>query len=193
MADRSNQTSRPWLPGRSDRKSLLKRRLAEAADADWSRLRDYAVRRSIDASWAADIVENLVEGLAAKQEARPASRRIRHPGRYLASAFARAVNRLRVKEERVKYVESIAELERFAAAGAGDRPQELDREILLKKLFALMDPSTRRTCWARLHGHSWKEIAQMQGVSVNTAIKAYARGLKRVRELTGKSRKVAEP
>src|SRR5579875_1519265 len=167
MGDRPNQTSRLWLPGRSDGKSAVKRRLAEVADADWDHLREYAVRRSIDASRAADMVENLVEELARKQEAKPVSWRIRHPGGYLAAAFMRAVNRLGAKEERVKYVETIAELERLAA--------------------------TRRTCWARLHGQSWKEIAHIQGVSVNTAIKGYARGLERVRELIGKSRKPAEP
>ncbi|GEM_PF-5084101 len=193
MGDRPNQTSRLWLPGRSDGKSAVKRRLAEVADADWDHLREYAVRRSIDASRAADMVENLVEELARKQEAKPVSWRIRHPGGYLAAAFMRAVNRLGAKEERMKYVDTIAELERLAATRSLQRQPDPDQEILLKEIFAVMDAATRRTCWARLHGQSWKEIAHIQGVSVNTAIKAYARGLERVRELIGKSRKPAEP
>lgn len=184
-----NWVARFWFPEREWEKNPAKKELAEAATEDCESLLDYADRQGIDPAQAQDLVEALVEDLASKQQDLPPSKRIRKARPYLFTAFVRAIKALRAREDRVERV-AVAELERLATVE--DWPEQQDRRILVAEIVSMMDPETRRTYWRRAESYSWKYIARQQGVSVNTAIKAYLRGLQRVRERMEKERRKGE-
>jgi DNA-directed RNA polymerase specialized sigma24 family protein len=191
MKEKTNWRSRLWFPGRDGEMSAVKKELVDAALENSDRLLDYANRQSIDSAQAADMAETLVENLSSKQQELPPSKRIRKPGPYLFTAFVRAVNALRDREKRIKYVAAVAELERLAVVE--DWAERLDEAILVHEIVSLMDPDTRRTFWRRLEGYRWQEIARSQSVSGNAAINAYLRGIERVRERIDKGRGRVKP
>src|SRR5437588_80276 len=178
MKGRMNWVARFWVPVREWEKNSVKKDLADAAGEDCESLLEYADRQAIDPAQAQDLVETLVEDIAAKQRDVRESKKIRKARPYLFTAFVRAVNALRAKENRVERV-AVGELERLAIVE--DWPKQQDQRILVKEIISMMDPETRRTYWRLAELYSWKEIARQQGVSVNTAIAAYVRGLKKVR------------
>lgn len=179
MKGKSSRVPRFWFSGSELEKDPVKKDLAEAAAEDGASLMEYARRHSIDPAEAQNLVEDLVEDLASKQQGVPESKRIKKPRPYLFTAFVRAVNKLCDKEARVKRL-AVAELERLGAIDDWSRQQ--DQRILIGEIISMMDPATRRTYWRRSEGYAWKEIAQRQGVSVNAAMAAYERGLHAVRE-----------
>lgn len=77
---------------------------------------------------------------------------------------------------------TLRELETYKGAQDWEWRLRLDSAIEAAEAIGYMDEQTRRTYLRRVQGFSWREIAKKQGVSVNTAIKSYSRGLARVRE-----------
>lgn len=184
MQGDANSSSPLWLPKKDKNGNVLKKRLADAALRNWRRMRDYAARRRVDLSFAADIVESIVKTMSTGR-ARTPTTAIRKPDSYIVARFTRQIKRFLVRERRIKYVPTLAELESLRASQDWEWPLRLENLIQAKEALACMDADTRRTCWRRAQGYSWKEIAQRQGVRVNTAIKAYQRGLQKARERMG--------
>jgi DNA-directed RNA polymerase specialized sigma24 family protein len=184
MEESSNSGAPLWLPKRDKSGGVFKKRIAQAALKDWDRLRNYAARRRIDSSFAADIVESIVKSMSAGRS-RSGENPVRNPGPYLFARFTRRIKRLAARERRIEYLGTPRELESCEASQDWEWPLRLDNTIQAEEAIGYMDEQTRRTYLRRMQGFSWKEIAKKQGVSVNTAIKSYSRGLARVRERMG--------
>jgi DNA-directed RNA polymerase specialized sigma24 family protein len=184
MDESSKSSARLWLPKRDKSGGVLKKNIAQAALKSWDRLRDYAARERIDSSLAADIVEGIVKSMSACRT-RSGENPVRSPGPYLFARFTRRIKRLAARERRIEYVGTPRELERCEASQDWEWPLRLESTIQAEEAIGYMDEQTRRTYVRRMQGFSWKEIAKKQGVSVNTAIKTYSRGLARVRERIG--------
>lgn len=181
MGEDANSSSPLWLPKKDKSGSVLKKSVSDAALKGWHRMRDYAVREHVDSSFAADIVESIVKNMSAARR-RPSDGEIRNPESYIVGRFMRRVKGMLVKERRIEYLANLAEVESLKAAQDWEWPLRLENAIQAKEAIGYMDEQTRRTYLRRMQGFSWKVIAKKQGVSVNTAIKSYSRGLARVRE-----------
>jgi DNA-directed RNA polymerase specialized sigma24 family protein len=181
MDDSSNSGAPLWFPKRDKSGGVFKKSIARAALKDWDRLREYAARRRIDSSFAADIVENIVKSMSAGRS-HSDQNQVLNPGPYLFARFTRRIKRLAARERRMEYLGTPRELESCKASQDWEWPLRLENTIEAKEVIAYMDEETRRIYVRRMQGFSWKEIAKKQGMSVNTAIKAYSRGLARVRE-----------
>ncbi len=178
MKEKASWLPRLWFPGRDGEKNPIREELANAATNDCARLLEYADRKSIDPAQAQDMAETLVEEIASKQQDVSPSKRIRDPRRYIYTAFVRAINALRKKEERYERV-PIAEVDRLGAIETA--AERIDHGVLVNEIISMMEPETRRTFWWLHEGYQWKEIAQQQGMTVNAAKIAYARGREKVR------------
>lgn len=192
MDDSSNSGAPLWFPKRDKSGGVFKKSIARAALKDWDRLRDYAARRRIDSSFAADIVESIVKSMSAGRNRSDAGP-VQNPGPYLFARFTRRIKRLAARERRIEYLGTPRELESCKASQDWEWPLRLENAIQAEEAIGYMDEQTRRTYLRRMHGFSWKEIAKKQGMSVNTAIKTYSRGLARVRERMQSKGKESEP
>jgi DNA-directed RNA polymerase specialized sigma24 family protein len=181
MDDSSNSDAPLWFPKRDKSGGVFKKSIARAALKDWDRLRDYAARRRIDSSFAADIVENIVKSMSAGRN-RSDQNQVLNPGPYLFARFTRRIKRLAARERRIEYLGTPRELESCKGSQGWEWPLRLENTIQAEEVIGYMDEQTRRIYVRRMQGFSWKEIAKKQGTTVNTAIKAYSRGLARVRE-----------
>jgi DNA-directed RNA polymerase specialized sigma24 family protein len=181
MEDSSNSGAPLWLPKKDKSGGVFKKTIAQAALRNWDRLRDYAARERIDSSLAADIVESIVKSMSAGRS-RSAESPVRNPGPYLFARFTRRIKRLAARERRIEYLGTPRELESCKASQDWEWPLRLQNAIQAEEAIGYMDEQTRRTYLRRMQGFSWKEIAKKQGVTVNTAIKSYSRGLTQVRE-----------
>jgi DNA-directed RNA polymerase specialized sigma24 family protein len=178
MKEKPRWAARLWFRGSDGEASPIRKQFLDAAVKDSIHILKYADRKKVDPAVAQNIAEMLVEDIASKQEGIPASKRIREPGRYLYAAYVHAINALRKKEERYKHV-PIAEVDRFEAVEA--EAERIDNGILVNEIISMMDPETRRIWWRLHEGYQWKEIAWRQGLTVNAAKIAYARGREKVR------------
>ncbi len=181
MDDSPNSSEPLWFPKRDKNGGVFKKNIAQAALKDWDRLREYAARRRIDSSFAADILENIVKSMSAGRH-RSSGNAVRNPESYIFARFARRIKRLAIKERRVDYVGTLNELASYTAAQDWEWPLRVMNSIRVREIISYMDPETRSTYWLRTQGLSWKEVARRQGTLVNTATKAYERGLERTRE-----------
>lgn len=181
MEESSNSSEPLWFPKKDKGGSTFKKSIAEAALKNWDRLRDYAARERIDSSFAADIVESIVASMSVALR-RNGSGEVRNPDSYIYARFARRIRRLAARERRIEYRGTLQDLDSGKSTQDWEWPLRLENSIQAKEAIAYMDADTRRTYWFRVHGLSWKEIARRDGVTVNTAIKAYHRGLERTRE-----------
>lgn len=186
MGENANSSSPLWLPKKDKSGAVLKKNLSDAALKGWNRMRDYAAREHVDSSFAADIVESIVKNMSAARR-RPSDGAIRNPESYIVGRFMRRIKGLLVKERRIEYLANLTEVESLKPAQDWDWPLRLENTIQAKEVIKYMDERTRRTCLRRTQGFTWKNIASKQGVSVNTAIKSYERGLARVQKLLTES------
>lgn len=170
-----------WFPKVHKSGTAFKKCIVEAALKNWDRLREYAARERIDSSFAADIVESIVNSMSAGRNHSGKST-VRNPESYIYARFTRRIKRLAVKERRIDYAGTLRELESYEGAQDWEWRLRIDNTIQAAEAIGYMDERTRRTYLRRMQGFSWKVIAKKQGVSVNTAIKSYSRGLARVRE-----------
>ncbi|HEV2416416.1 MAG TPA: sigma-70 family RNA polymerase sigma factor [Terriglobia bacterium] len=169
------------MPKKDKGGGVFKKSIVQAALKNWDRLRDYAERERIDSSFAADIVESIVKTMSASR-GRSGERPVRNPGPYIFARFTRRIKRLAARERRIEYIGTLRELEPFKGSEDWEWALRLENTIQAEEAIRYMDEPTRRTYLRRTQGFSWKVIAKKQGVSVNTAIKSYSRGLARVRE-----------
>lgn len=181
MDEIPNSSAPLWFPKVHKSGSAFKKCIVEAALKNWDRLREYAARERIDSSFAADIVESIVNSMSVGRNHSGKST-VRNPESYIYARFTRRIKRLAVKERRIDYVGTLRELESYEGAQDWEWRLRLDNTIQAAEAIGYMDEQTRRTYLRRMQGFSWREIARKQGVSVNTAIKTYSRGLARVRE-----------
>lgn len=170
-----------WFPKVPKSGSVFKKCIVEAALKNWDRLREYAARERIDSSFAADIVESIVNSISAGRN-HSGKGAVRNPESYIYARFTRRIKRLAIKERRIDYVGTLRELETYEGAQDWEWRLRVDSAIEAAEAIEYMDEPTRRTYLRRMQGFSWREIAKKQGVNVNTAIKTYSRGLERVRE-----------
>jgi hypothetical protein len=63
-----------------------------------------------------------------------------------------------------------------------DRPDDIEKEILITQLVSLMDPRTKWIFLARVCGQSWASIAVDLGTTTNGAEVMYNRGVRTIRE-----------
>lgn len=191
MGENLNSSYRLWLPKKDKSGAVLKKDLSNAALKGWNRMCDYAARGHVDPSVAADIVESIVKSMSATcREA--ATSEIRNPRSYIFARYVRRIRKLLAKERKIDYVGGIRELESFRAAQDWEWPSLLENSIQAKEVIRYMDEGTCRTYLRRTQGFTWKYIARRQGVSVNTAIKSYERGLVRVRKLLTQSERESQ-
>lgn len=182
MGENAKSRSPLWLPKKDKSGAVLKKNLSNAALKSWNRMRDYAAREHVDSSFAADIVESIVKNMSAARR-RPIDGAIRNPESYIVGRFMRRIKGLLVKERRIEYLANFGEVESLKASQDWEWPLRLKNALQAKEVIRYMDEGTRRTYLRRTQGYTWKDIARKQGVSVNTAIKSYERGLARVRKL----------
>ena len=57
---------------------------------------------------------------------------------------------------------------------------DLERSIQVKEAIESMDDWTRKVFAARVYGYSWKEIAEIQGLSVQKAKLRFGNALRRL-------------
>jgi DNA-directed RNA polymerase specialized sigma24 family protein len=181
MEENPNSNAPLWLPKKDKSGSVFRKSVVQAALKNWDRLLQYAKRERIDASVAAEFVESILKSMSTGRAHR-AEDKVRNLGSYIYARFTRRIKRQAAKERRIEYVGALRELELYKAAQDWDWPLRLENLIQAKEAILYMDADTRRTYLRRTQGYSWKSIARLQGMSVNSAIKSYTRGLANVRE-----------
>ena len=181
MGEGANSSSPLWLPEKDKTGTVLKKHFARAAVRGWHRMRDYAARERVDSSFAADIVESIVKSMSAVRR-RKRKNKVRNPESYIFARFTRRIRNLLSRERRIEYVGTVTDLDLFPGAQDWEWPLRLENAIQASEAISYMDRDTRRTYWRRMQGYSWKRIAQLEDVRVNTAIKRYKRGLQRTKE-----------
>ena len=79
--------------------------------------------------------------------------------------FNRALKRERRRQEMIELVPSGRDLEQLPGARDLKSAHDLERSIQVKEAIESMDDWTRKVFAARVYGYSWKEIAELQGLS----------------------------
>jgi DNA-directed RNA polymerase specialized sigma24 family protein len=181
MEENPNSNAPLWLPKKDKSGSVFRKSVVQAVLRIWHRLLEYAKRERIDPSVAAEFAESIAKSMSTGRFHR-AEHKVRNLESYIYARFTRRIKRQAAKERRIEYVGSLRELELYKGAQDWDWPLRLENSIQAKEAILYMDVDTRRTYLRRTQGYSWKIIARLRGMSVNTATKSYTRGLANVRE-----------
>ena len=123
---------------------------------------------------AAEVWEGVLQSVSKTLQRRnETSQRIVDPEAYLFGAFLhrfnRALKRERRRQETIELVPSTRELEQLPGALDLKSARDLERSIQVKEAIENMDDWTRKVFAARVYGYSWREIAELHGLTEHKA------------------------
>ena len=123
---------------------------------------------------AAEVWEGVLQSVSKTLQRRnETSPGIVDPEAYLFGAFLhrfnRALKRERRRQETIELVPSTRELEQLPGALDLKSARDLERSIQVKEAIENMDDWTRKVFAARVYGYSWREIAELHGLTEHKA------------------------
>ena len=123
---------------------------------------------------AAEVWEGVLQSVSKTLQRRnETSQGIVDPEAYLFGAFLhrfnRALKRERRRPETIELVPSTRELEQLPGALDLKSARDLERSIQVKEAIENMDDWTRKVFAARVYGYSWREIAELHGLTEHKA------------------------
>lgn len=123
---------------------------------------------------AAEVWEGVLQSVSKTLQRRnETSPGIVDPEAYLFGAFLhrfnRAMKRERRRQETIELVPSTRELEQLPGALDLKSARDLERSIQVKEAIENMDDWTRKVFAARVYGYSWREIAELHGLTEHKA------------------------
>ena len=175
------------------------RELTEIARRLWPRVRAHArkqlAKQSSDDSetLAAEVWESVLRSvsktLGRHHETAPT---ILNLESYLFGAFLhrfnRALKRERRRHEIIEAVASTRELEQLPGARDWKSGRDLERSIQVKEAVQNMDDWTREVFAARVYGYSWREIAELHGLTEHKAKLRFSYALRKLAARLGHGR-----
>ena len=102
--------------------------------------------------------------------------------------FNRALKRERRRHEIIEAVASTRELEQLPGARDLKSARDLERSIQVKEAVQNMDDWTRKVFAARVYGYSWREIAELHGLTEHKAKLRFGYALRRLAARLGYGR-----
>lgn len=160
-------------------------RLEEAARRTRGKANRYAARHLGDGLQGEEILDDVLQSAIAAAS----RRRIEKPEGYLFRGVVRRVWDLLSHKPRVEYVGSAPDLDALGGARSGSSGHEIERNVLIKEIIALMDDETREIHFRRARGDRWSSIAAGLGISEAAAEERFQYGMEKVRaRVAGPSR-----
>ena len=182
-------------PGQDRSSSPAEEALQNAAREAWPHVLAHARRELAkmglgldETAIAGEVWEGVVKAVSRALKRRGASTEvIEDLPSYLIRAFHHRLNRSLRRERRrlraIRYVPSVADLDRMASARDTRWVSDLERAITAKEIIAHMDDWTRKVWAARQYGYSWKEIAKRLGLPEQQVKMRFRRGLEKTKKL----------
>ena len=165
--------------------------LTEIASRLWPRVRAHArkqlANQNADDSetLAAEVWESVLQSVSKTLQRRnETSSGIVDPEAYLFGAFLhrfnRALKRERRRQETIELVPSTRDLEQLPGARDLKSARDLERSIQVKEAIENMDDWTRKVFAARVYGYSWREIAELHGLTEHKAKLRFSYALRKL-------------
>jgi len=122
-----------------------------------------------NATLAAEVWEGVLRSIARSLDRlRVSCAEIANMDSYLIGAFRHRFNRTRHRQQKrertIQLVASVKELDSLAMKHGMHSSVDVERRILAKEIFVLMDEWMKRVWTARRYGYSWKEIGLHLGI-----------------------------
>jgi len=111
--------------------------------------------------------------------------RVRNLQAYVFRTFVRRVNKARRRDILLSNQDVSAP---SVDSNPADLSEEIELKVLVNEFLARCDPVTRDMFYRRIQGLSWKEIAQVHGISAHAAESKFSQALRRVRKKLGLDR-----
>jgi DNA-directed RNA polymerase specialized sigma24 family protein len=152
-------------------------RLEEAARRIRDKANRYAARHLGDGVQGEEILDDVLQSAITAGS----RSRIERPEGYLFRGVVRRVWDLLSHQPAVDYAGSSSDLD--ALSGTNNRPSvhEIERNLLVKEIIALMDEETRQIHFRRARGDRWSSIAADLGISEAAAQERFRYGIEKVR------------
>jgi RNA polymerase sigma factor (sigma-70 family) len=163
--------------------------LTEIASRLWPRVRAHARKQLANQNsddsetLAAEVWESVLRSVAKTlgrhHETTPALLNLES---YLFGAFLHCFNRaLKRERRRHEIIEaSNRELEQLPGARDLKSARDLERSIQVKEVVQNMDDWTRKVFAARVYGYSWREIAELHGLTEHKAKLRFSYALRKL-------------
>jgi len=152
-------------------------RLEEAARRTRGKANRYAARHLGDGLQGEEILDDVLQSAIAAGSCN----RIERPEGYLFRGVVRRVWDLLSHKPRVEYVGSAPDVDALSGLGRGSLGHEIERNLLIKEVIALMDKETRGIYFRRARGDRWSSIAADLGTSEAAAQERFRYGIEKVR------------
>jgi len=171
--EQSGERAEPESPDRATERE----RLEEAARRTREKANRYAARHLGDGLQGEEILDDVLQSAIAA-----ASRnKIERPEGYLFRGVVRRVWDLLAHKPRVEYVGSSPDLDAVSRSGIGSSADEVERNLLVQEVIALMDDETRLIYFRRSRGDLWNTIAADLQTSEAAAQERFRYGIEKVR------------
>jgi DNA-directed RNA polymerase specialized sigma24 family protein len=152
-------------------------RLEEAARRTRAKANRYAARHLGDGLQGEEILDDVLQSAIAAAS----RKRIEMPEGYLFRGVVRRVWKLLSHKPRVEYVGSSPDLDVLSGSRSRSSGHEVERNLLIKEIIALMDEDTREIHFRRARGDRWSSIAADLGISEAAAEERFRYGMEKVR------------
>lgn len=106
---------------------------------------------------------------------------IEKPEQYLFRGVVRRIWDLLSRKPQIEYVGSVPDLDALKRPGSGSWGNEIERNLLIEEIIALMDEETRQIHFRRARGDRWSRIAADLGISEDAAEERFRYGIEKVK------------
>lgn len=140
-----------------------------------------------DSALAATLLEESAATVsrAVRLKGNASSDGVRNLQAYIFRTFVRRVNKARRKD---LLLSSQGAPTPSVHSNPVDCTEDIELKVLVNEFLARCDPVTRDMFYRRIQGLSWKEIAQVHGISAHAAESKFSQALRRVRKKLGLDR-----
>jgi DNA-directed RNA polymerase specialized sigma24 family protein len=152
-------------------------RLEEAARRIRAKANRYAAQHLGDGLQGEEILDDVLQSAIAAGS----RSRIEKPEGYLFRGVVRRVWDLLSHRPVVEYAGSGPELDAVTSTRSGPSVHEIERNLLVKEIIALMEEETRMIHFRRARGDRWNSIAAELGISEAAAQERFRYGMEKVR------------
>ena len=152
-------------------------RLEEAARRTRAKANRYAARHLGDGVQGEEILDDVLQSAIAAGS----RSRIERPEGYLFRGVVRRVWDLLSHQPAVEYAGSSPDLDALSGTKGSPLVHEIERNLLVKEIIALMDEETRAIYFRRARGDRWSSIAADLAISEAAAQERFRYGIEKVR------------
>lgn len=152
-------------------------RLEEAARRTRAKANRYAARLLGDGLEGEEILEDVLQSAVAAAS----HSKIERPEGYLFRGVVRRIHDLLLRKAPVEYVGSAPDLDALSLVRGRGSGHEIERNLLIQEIIALMDEETREVHFRRTRGDRWSSIAADLGITKAAAEERFRYGIEKVR------------